>query len=421
MPICDQVGICAESFYVSAHQTIYQTMALMMEEDRVIDLVSLSEFLKHSGKLDYIGGAFYLDQLVDTAPTVAHLEYHADAVRQKELMRRVIETCREYQDKAQSAERGDSLIVEMSTAIADLQRTTQKETTTAEQFAEQCQIWQAARKHGFSGIPFPFQGLNHVLGGSRGGNVYVWAAPTSQGKSSLVAKISRYAAERGYPVARVELEMTAKRSINRCVCDAADLSLSKLDSGKFTDEEFERATQAGAAFCRLPIYINDHIDGLTALMGWVRMQKLKHGIKMLVVDYLDLLVTRKKDETQNDATSRHVKMLKRLAKELDISIHLVVQMNRSWQKERRLPRLSDLRDSGTIEQHAYAVIFIYADPEREAEHTDELRHVCVDVQKQQDGPIGALDFVFLAPRFRFYEMGDWRAIVAGEAQRELPV
>ncbi len=404
-----------EVFYDLRHQTIYSAIAEMYDKREHIDLITLQQRLKDKQLLEQIGGLAYLSALPDTVPSAANLGYYLDIVHEKFLLRQMIHVCtavvgRVYDYEGEVDVLLDEIerdILRMSESRVQSQDSTIKDLVhrainTIEKFHQgQGQL---------TGVGTGFNDFDKMTTGLHGGEMIVIAARPSMGKTSLAMNIAEHVCiEQKLPVGVFSLEMTADSLVLRMLCSNARVNLRSIREGFMSEADFPKLQNAMGRLANAPLFIDDSA-GLSILQLRARARRLHqmHGIKLFVIDYLQLLhsTARRSQENRQQEISDISSGIKALAKELKVPVIVLSQLNRELEKDKsRKPRLSDLRESGAIEQDADLVGLLYKpsagdDDEGNAEEADGLP-VNLLIAKQRNGPTGDVNLTFLKSFTRF--------------------
>jgi len=401
------------SFYREAHRRIYRAMIQLLDRGDVLDPLVLRAELDRRGDLDAAGGMDYLAELLDTVPTAANIEFHARIVRDKALLRRLIEVGTQL---VQSAYEGRH---DVSTLLDEAEQRV-FEVSNARGTQEVVRIkelmWQAmerieARDRGdesVRGVPSGFADLDTKTNGFQRSDLIIVAARPSMGKTSFCLNIAANAALEGKtPVAIFSLEMSKDQLVERLLSAEAFVDLHRLRSGGLRPEDYPKLSRAAGLLGTAPIWIDD-TPALTLLEMRSKARRLKaeHDIGLIVVDYLQLIRGGGRSESRQEEISYISRSLKALARELVTPVIALSQLSRAPEQRGgdRRPMLSDLRDSGAIEQDADLVVFIYR-PEMYGTHlekTDIEEGVAeIHVAKHRNGPTGTLKLAFLKQYTRF--------------------
>ncbi len=415
------LGLCleklktgAKAFYDLRHQNLFENMVEMWDTKEPIDLITLQQRLKDKNQLDGVGGLSYLAGLPEAVPSAANLEYYLDIVQEKSLLRKMIQTCTgvitqiydfegEVDQLMDDVERQVLKISEEreETTLRSVKELVHKAITTIEEFHQ--------RQGMLTGISTGFPDLDKLTSGLHGGEMVVLAARPSMGKTSLAMNIAEtVVAEQQLPVGVFSLEMTAESLILRMLCSRARVNLRDIREGFLAERDFPRLTGAAGKMSTAPLYIDD-TPGLSILQLRARARRMvqQHGIKLFVIDYLQLLhSTAKRADNRQQEIADISNGIKALAKELNVPVIVLSQLNREVEKEKnRKPRLSDLRESGAIEQDADLVALLYkpsgGDDDEGPREEQESLPVNLIIAKQRNGPTGEVNLTFFKGYTRF--------------------
>jgi replicative DNA helicase len=404
-----------EVFYDLRHQTIYEAVAEMFDTREPIDVITLQQRLKDRGLLEQIGGIPYLLQLQDAVPSAANLSYYLDSVREKFMLRKMISVCTEVVGRVYDYEgEVETLLDEVERDVLKIAESRVQGTsvTTKELVGRAIGTIENFfnRKGSLSGVGTGFLDLDRMTDGLHPAEMIVIAARPSMGKTSLAMNIVEHVAlEEKLPVAVFSLEMSAESLILRMMCSLARVNLRTIRDGFMSETDFPKLTNAAGKLSNSKLYIDD-TAGLSILQLRARARRLsqQHGIKLFVIDYLQLLHStgRRSQDNRQQEIADISSGIKALAKELKVPVIVLAQLNRELEKDKsRKPRLSDLRESGAIEQDADLVGLLYkpdAGEEDDApqEEGDGLP-VNLLIAKQRNGPTGDVNLTFLKPYTRF--------------------
>jgi replicative DNA helicase len=418
----ESVGQCierlkggGEAFYDLRHRTIYEVLVEMYDGKEPVDLITLGQRLKDAGQIDGVGGLAYLSELMDAVPSAANLSYYLDIVREKHVLRRVLSTCSEAVGKVHEYEGAvDSLLDEVERDILKISQDRSENTnrTIRELVHSAVDMIQDfhQRKGGLTGLPTGFPDLDKMTSGLQPADMVVIAARPSMGKTSLAMNIAEHVSvEAGLPVGVFSLEMTSESLVMRMLCSLARVNSRLIRDGFLSEGDFRRLTAAAAKLSRAPIHIDD-TPGLSILQLRARARRMwqQHGVKLFVIDYLQLLhsTSKKAADSRQQEVAELSNGVKALAKELKVPVIVLCQLNRELEKDKdRKPKLSDLRESGAIEQDADLVGLLYKPA---AEDDDQRRDqpdsrddgmaatpVNLLIAKQRNGPTGDVCLTFL--------------------------
>ena len=419
----DCVGECvekfkagAEVFYDLRHQTIFETLIAMYDQRVAIDIITLQQNLKDKQRLEEVGGLAYLNALPDTVPSAANLSYYLEIVLEKYVLRKMIQTCSEvvarvYEHEGEvdglldEVERdilaiGESRVEGKTDKIKDLVK---KAINTIEDFHQ--------RQGTLTGVATGFSDLDKMTSGLHGGEMIVVAARPSMGKTSLAMNMAEHVAiEEKLPVGVFSLEMTSESLVLRMLCSRSRVNLRDIRDGFLADRDFPKLTGTAGKLAAAPLYIDD-TSGLSILQLRAKARRMwqQYGIKLFVIDYLQLLhSTARRAENRQQEIADISNGIKSLAKELNVPVIVLSQLNRELEKDKdRKPQLSDLRESGAIEQDADLVCLLYkpnrSDDEEAATNDEQQDAVAVDlvIAKQRNGPTGDVHLTFLKSYTRF--------------------
>ena len=400
----------AEDFYVEAHRTIYAAMLRLGERSQPIDMITLAEALKLGGELDAVGGSAYLASLIDATPTTANIGQHARIVREKAAVRSAIYVAREiaaegmgdhgdveeYLDEAErkifevARSRVTSPYVHLRPVVHDVFRS----------------IEAAGQKEGkVTGVRTGFAGLDAMTAGLQAGDLIVVAGRPSMGKTAICLNMATYAALRdGRTVLFFSLEMGKEQLVRRMLCSEGRVDASRVRTGKLADDEWPRLIEAAGELSEAPIYVDD-TAAMSALEVRAKARRLmsERGLDLVIIDYLQLMRGRGRaaQESREREISDISRSLKALAKELKVPVVALSQLNRELEKrQNKRPMLSDLRESGAIEQDADLILFVYREEHYDPD-TDKVGVAEVIVGKQRNGPTGTVELRFTSEYTRF--------------------
>ncbi len=406
----------AEPFYDLRHRLIYEKLVTMYDRKQPIDLITVQQILKNENQLDSVGGIAYLQEVLDYVASPVNLPTYAEIVREKYLLRRMIQTCIEavhnaYEHEGEIDRLMDEverkvLLVNQERAGDGMLNMRQLVTEVITQIEEY-----HGRDGGIIGISTGLPDLDRMTSGLKGGEMIVIAARPSMGKTSLSMNIvESIAVDQNIPTGVFSLEMTAQSLVMRMVCARARVSSRDIVNGMLEEEDFGRLSRAAGDLSTAPLYIDD-TPGLSILQLRAKARRMhqQHHIRFVVIDYLQLLhstATRADNRQQEIADISNG--VKALAKELNLPVIVLSQLNREFEKDKnRKPRLSDLRESGSIEQDADVVGLLYrAEKEPDDEDGEEMdpnQAVAVNllIAKQRNGPTGDVHLVFRRSITRF--------------------
>jgi len=420
----DCMGECIEKlksgpdiFYDLRHQTLFQTLTEMYDEKQAIDLITLQQRLKNIQQLENVGGLAYLSSLPDAVPSAANLEYYLDIVLEKYLLRKMIQTCTGIVGRVFDYEgQVDALLDEVE---RDILRISEERVTGASLTIKELvnkaisKIEEYHQNHGMlTGISTGFADFDKMTTGLHAGEMIVIAARPSVGKTSLAMNIAEHVSlELKVPVGVFSLEMTADQLVLRMLCSRSRVNLRNIREGFLAERDFPKLTGAAGKLAGAPLFIDDSSAlSILQLRAKARRMWQQYGIKLFVIDYLQLLnSTSRRAENRQQEIAEISGGLKSLAKELSVPIIVLSQLNRELEKRGSdaRPRLSDLRESGAIEQDADLVGLLYRETKNKdgEDETNEVEQEAIPVKlliaKQRNGPTGDVDLTFLRSYTRF--------------------
>lgn len=397
-----------DHFYTETNQLIYEAMLELWDERKPIDLLTLTNALKKKKNLDKVGGSSFLSTLANVVPTAANVEHYANIVRERHVRRSLIHMGAEMTNNAFEEEREASEILdEVEQGIFKISQEHVKQgfIHIKETLAESFDRLDALHKSGGSlrGVETGFVDLDNLLSGMQPSNLLILAARPGTGKTAFVINASMFAAAQKNPVAIFSLEMSKEELVDRLLICKSEIDAWKLKTGRLNEQDFEKLSMAMGELAEYPIFIDD-TPGITIseIRTKARRLHLEHGLKLIVVDYLQLANPGKRLENRNQEVSYISQNMKNLARELRIPVLALSQLSRAVENRGgdKRPQLSDLRESGAIEQDADVVMFLYT-PDDEI---TPQRLVRVLVAKHRNGAIGEKELLFKGDKMKFYNI-----------------
>ena len=394
----------ADDFYRESHRKIFDALINLSERDEPADLITLTNELRKTDQLDSIGGASYLASLIDSVPTAANIQYYARIVKEKAILRKLIQTSTEiitqsYEDRGDvegfldEAERSIFEISEkrVRPSFYPIREIVKQSFATIEKLFK--------KKEAVTGVASGFKELDRMTAGFQPSDLIIVAGRPSMGKTAFCLDVAEYAAiDNKIPVAIFSLEMSKEQLVIRMLCSQANVEGTRLRTGYLNESDWPKLTIAAGSLSESPIYIDD-TAALSVLEMRAKARRLKadHGLGMVIVDYLQLMKGRARVESRQQEISEISRSLKALAKELTIPVIAVSQLSRKTEERTgNRPQLSDLRESGAIEQDADLILFIYRDEVYNRDPDNPNRGKAeVIIGKQRNGPIGKIDLAFL--------------------------
>ncbi|MDO8573583.1 MAG: replicative DNA helicase [Candidatus Daviesbacteria bacterium] len=394
------------NFYRSEqHGVIFEAIQGLFERREPIDLVTVTEELKRKSVYDKIGGSAYLASLVNIVPTSAHIEHYAKIIRDHAVRRNLIAQATNLIQRAyDERETVEELLENAEAGIFSL---SQEHVTRdflpikdalAESFDRLDELQKSSGK--LRGVPTGFRDLDAKLAGMQNSNLLILASRPGQGKTSMALNIAQYVGvTAGLPVGIFSLEMSQEELVDRLLVGQADIDAWKLKTGRLDEKDFDRLSLAMGELAEAPIFIDDTPGiSISEMRTKARRLQIEHGLKLLIVDYLQLIKGRNL-ENRVQEVSEISQNLKNLARELKIPVLAISQLSRAVeQRGTKRPQLADLRESGAIEQDADVVMFLWR------EDTEHMEQVTLDIQKHRNGPTGEIKLIFRADRTKFYGM-----------------
>ena len=405
-----------DDFYREGHRKIFRVMGTLHEGSSVIDLVTLKNELQRTGDLDAVGGPAYISSLVDGVPKSANVEHYARIVREKSILRNLIDTGNRminlcYQAEGAAEDVLDEAQKQLFTIAEGNLRTgfvpVRSVAAPTLEYIDRLH----ERKELVTGVPTGFERLDELTSGLQDKDLVVVAARPSMGKTALALNIAEHVAVKaGRTVGIFSLEMSKEQLFLRLLCAHARVNAHHLRTGRLGREEWTRLTLAFGELTDAKIFIDD-TPGITLFEMRAKSRRLKaeRGLDLLIVDYLQLVRGRARYENRTQEISDISRSLKGLAKELGVPVIALSQLSRAPEQRGgdHRPQLSDLRESGAIEQDADVVLFIFR--EEIYKPTEENRGVAqIIIGKQRNGPIGTVDLAFLKEYTKFENL-EWRA------------
>ncbi len=393
-----------DDFYREAHKTIFTAMITLFEKREPHDLITVTSLLNDQNKLDRVGGASYLASLTDIIPFSGTLMHHAQLIRKKSILRKLIQTTSEVTARCYDTQDDiESLIDQAEKTIFEIAHSNK-----GQGFEPMSSIVPRAfdritalfdKQEHITGVATGYDELDRLTAGLQPAELIILAARPSMGKTALSMNIVQHAALIGkVPVAVFSLEMSMESLALRMLCSIGRIDSQRIRTGKLHDNDWPKLTRATGMLADAPIYIDD-TAGLTVLEMRAKARRLKseHNLGLIVVDYLQLMQGKSNSENRTKEISEISRSLKAMAKELNVPVLALSQLNRSLENRTdKRPQLADLRESGAIEQDADVIMFIYRDEVyNHAEDNPNRGLAEVIIGKQRNGPTGMIKMTFL--------------------------
>ena len=407
------VSVFPESFYADKHRRIYEAIMEIFLKGDPIDLLSVTTRLKHKEELDRVGGASYVTELLESVPAAGNALYYAELVQSKATLRGLIHAADDIAEMGYSnpenidetLDQAEKKIYNVTNAIV-----TQKFKTIGSSLAEAWERFEylSANQEEVRGVPTGFAALDNILAGFQKSDLIILAARPSMGKTTFALDLARNAAlQHKAKVGIFSLEMSDQQLVDRMLAAEAGVDSWKLRTGKLrTDQEFEAVQAAMTKLSEAPIHIDDQPGtNILKMRSSARRLKNEHGLDLLIVDYLQLMhpTNAKASDSMVQQVTEISRSLKLLARELDVPVLALSQLSRAVEQRGGKPRLSDLRDSGSIEQDADVVMFIHREDKinKESERPNIAE---IMVEKHRNGPVGSCELYFDGQHVRFLNL-----------------
>nr|WP_206763019.1 replicative DNA helicase [Brevibacillus laterosporus] len=400
-----------EDFYKTSHQRIFNTMLALYEKGEPVDLVTVTADLQDQKVLEETGGVVYLTSLASSVPTAANIEYYAKIVEEKSLLRRLIRTATKIANDGYSREdEVGEIIADAEKYILEIAqnrnsggfipiRDALMETYERIEFLSQ-------RKGDITGIPSGYPDLDKMTAGFQRSDLIILAARPSVGKTAFALNVAQNVAARANEtVAIFSLEMSASQLVQRMICAEGNLDASRMRSGGLEEDDWQKLTMAIGTLAKAPVYIDD-TPGITVqdIRAKCRRLQTEKGLGLILIDYLQLIQGRGKGDNRQQEVSEISRTLKGIARELNVPIIALSQLSRSVeQRQDKRPMMSDIRESGSIEQDADIVAFLYRDDYYDKE-TEAKNIIEIIIAKQRNGPTGTVELVFLKEFNKFVSL-----------------
>jgi len=411
--------IKADNFYTPTHTRIFEAIFELFKRGEPIDILTVTKKLKDKNLLTEVGGSAYLTDLINSVPTATHISYYAKLVKQKKLLRDLIRASAEINERVfDTSEDPEDLLDEVEQKIFAISQKSRPQNFVPIKDELKAAYERIEKLHqgerGLRGVSTGFDELDNYLSGLQRSDLIILGARPSLGKTALCLDIARNAAiKTKTPVGIFSLEMSKDQVIDRLIAAEAQVALWKLRTGRLTEDiEFEMIQEALDRLSQAPIFIDDTPSAnIIQVRSMVRRLQAEHGLGLLVVDYIQLIQPRTNTDNMVQAMTEVSRGLKSLARELEVPILAAAQLSRAVeQREIKIPRLADLRESGSIEQEADVVLFIYRkdrdkfEPSLEDQNTAEII-----IAKHRNGPLASVQLKFDAEKVSFRTIEKFRS------------
>ncbi|MBO8175851.1 replicative DNA helicase [Aeribacillus pallidus] len=401
-----------EDFYRNAHQKIFSVMLKLADEGKAIDLVTVTEELSASKQIEDVGGVSYLSELAASVPTAANIEYYAKIVEEKSLLRRLIRTATNIAQEGYTRE--DEVEELLSEAEKSIMEVAQRKNSGSFHNIKDVLVrtydnieMLHNRKGDVTGIPTGFTELDRMTAGFQRSDLIIVAARPSVGKTAFALNIAQNVATKtGENVAIFSLEMGAEQLVMRMLCAEGNINAQNLRTGSLTDEDWRKLTMAMGSLSNAGIFIDDTPGiRISEIRSKCRRLKQEHGLGMVLIDYLQLIQgSGRVKENRQQEVSEISRSLKALARELEVPVIALSQLSRGVeQRQDKRPMMSDIRESGSIEQDADIVAFLYRDDYYDKE-TENKNIIEIIIAKQRNGPVGTVQLAFVKEYNKFVNL-----------------
>lgn len=401
----------ANDFYDKRHETIYAAMMRLYERHRPVDLLTLSDELGRKDELEMVGGSSYLTELTNYVPTAAHAGAYAELIAQRAVRRRLIKASTEIAELGFDDDTNTQEILERAEAqlFAVSDTSLKQDLVSLEQILTESfdRMEELHRDRGkLRGVRTGWRDLDNMTAGLQRSDLIILAARPAMGKTTLVTNLAyNVAAKENQAVLFFSLEMSKEQLVDRMLADASGVDAWNIRTGNLSDEDFEKLSHAMGEMAEAPIFIDDQ-PGLTVLEMRTKARRQAHNqpLGLIIIDYLQLMQGSRSDGNRVQEVSEISRGLKLIARELNVPVIALSQLSRSVEtRSPQIPQLSDLRESGSIEQDADIVAFIYREayynPETERQNVTDLI-----IAKHRNGPVGKVELYFHPERLRFMSL-----------------
>lgn len=394
-------------FYHPQHQIIYEAILDLFERSEPIDVLTVTQKLKGSKRLKEIGGGDYLAEIISSVPTSAHVEHYATIVKEKRVRRELLHAASEINEDAFDADDFEELLDGVEHKIFTIsQRSRPQRFTAIKQELgaayERFEKLHHGEKNVLRGVPTYFTKLDQMLSGLQHSDMIIVGARPSVGKTSLVLDIAREVGLHGKTVGFFSLEMSKDQVVDRLIAGQAQVSLWRMRSGQLRDElEFQLVQQALDQLSKASIFIDDTPSmNILQIRSMARRLQMEHGLDLLIIDYLQLIQPRTSSDNVVQQITEISRGIKTIARELAVPVLIVSQLSREMERrEVKIPKLSDLRDSGSLEQDADVVIFIARKDNPEGLPENNIMNIII--AKHRNGPVGSIELRFDSDKTSF--------------------
>lgn len=403
--------VSSDDFYRGSHQRIFEAMIELAQEDEPVDLITLTARLQNKQELEEAGGVTYLSELANAVPTAANVDYYAQIVEEKSMLRRLIRTATQIVSNGYASSEDVGLMLndaEQRILEISQRRSSSGFVSIRDVLMEVFERVEFLYSHkgGTTGIPSGFHDLDKMTSGFQRSDLIIVAARPSVGKTAFALNIAQNVGVRAKEtVAIFSLEMGEAQLVQRMVCAESNVDAQRMRTGFLESDDWEKLTMAIGALSEANIYIDDS-PGITVADIRAKCRRLKQekGLGMILIDYLQLISGRGKGDNRQQEVSEISRTLKQIARELDVPVIALSQLSRGVeQRQDKRPMMSDLRESGSIEQDADIVAFLYRDDYYDKE-TEKKNIIEIIIAKQRNGPVGTVELAFLKNYNKFVSL-----------------
>lgn len=400
-----------EDFYRDNHRLIFIALRDLFERGDPVDLVSVAEILRQSGRLEQVGGIATVSQIARSVPSAANVDYYARVVAEKSMLRQLIRVAGRIAERGyEPGEEATTLLEEAEKLILDLSQRQVKDgfepiRNILLNTFEKIELLYA-NKGNLTGVPSFFNELDRMTAGWQPSDLVIIAARPSMGKTALVLNMAQNASVRGkVPVAVFSLEMSKEQLVQRMLCSESMVDQQRVRTGDLLDTDWPKLTRAVGPLSDAPIFIDDTVGiSLAELRSKARRLKMEQGLGLIVIDYLQLMTLGRRSESRQQEVASISRGLKGIARELSVPVIALSQLNRGVeQRQDKRPIMSDLLESGAIEADADVISFIYRDeyynPESEKKGIAEII-----IAKHRNGPVGTVELGYLKEFTKFVNL-----------------
>lgn len=404
--------IIPEDFYQPSHQKIYEAILDLFSRNEPIDILTVTNNLKDKKELSEVGGSSYLTDLINSVPSAAHIEHYANIVREKRVLRDLLSTSSQISEEIFGTPDIDNLLDRIEQKVFSISSKSKNFSFThiKEHLSEAYERIEKIH-HGeikFSGVSSGFQQIDNYLSGFQKSDLIILGARPSVGKTAFTLDIARRVAKSGNSVAFFSLEMSKEHIIDRIIAAEAQVSMWRLRSGRLTDEiDFQMIQHSLDRLSQMKIFIDDSPSpNILQIRSMARRLKMEHSLDLIIIDYVQLITPMRFSENIVQQFTEISHGLKALARELNVPVLAISQLSRAVdQREVKIPRLSDLRETGSWEQDADVVMFIYRKDKDKLNPTiDEQNTADIIIAKHRNGPTGIVNLKFDPEKVSFNEI-----------------